>query len=75
METMASDAFRYENDTPLTGRNVKVEAFHNMLELAQQALYEACTTHSELFAAMRLLSIKYEHNMSNQCFNDVVHPL
>ena len=42
-----------------------------MLESAQQPLYEGCTTYSDLSAAMRLLSIKFEHNTSNQCFNDV----
>jgi len=58
METMLSDAFRYENDTPVAGRNVQAEAFYNMLESAQQLLYEGCTTHSELSATMRLLNIK-----------------
>ena len=52
---------------------MQVEAFYNMLESAQQPLYDGCTTHSELSATMRLLSIKSEHNISNQCFNDDVH--
>ena len=73
MKTMLSNIFRRDNDTPVSGRNVQAKTFYNMLESAQQSLYEGCTTHSKLSAAMRLLSIKSEHNMSNRCFNDVVH--
>jgi len=73
MEAMLNDAFRYAENSPIMGRNVLVEVFYNMLQSAQQALYEGCTTHSELSAAMRLLSIKFEHNISNRYFNDVVH--
>ena len=73
METMLGDAFRCDNETPVPGRNVQAETFYKMLESSQQPLFEGCSTHSELSAAMRLLSIKSEHNMSNRCFNDVVH--
>uniref|UniRef100_A0A7C9DL29 Transposase-associated domain-containing protein n=1 Tax=Opuntia streptacantha TaxID=393608 RepID=A0A7C9DL29_OPUST len=73
METMVNDVFGWDNDTPVSGRNVQAENFYNMLESAQQPLFEGCSTHSELSAAMRLLSIKSEHNISNRCFNDVVH--
>ena len=47
--------------------------FYKLLEATQQPLYEDCNNHSELSAAMRLLSIKSEHNMSNHCFDDVLH--
>ena len=73
MEIMLNDAFRYEENSPIMGRNVQTDAFYNMMQSAQQALYEGCTTHNELSAIMSLLSIKSEHNISNQCFNDVVH--
>jgi len=73
MKTMLNDAFRYEENNPVIGCNVHTEAFYNMLQSTQQPLYEGCTTHGELSTAIRLLSIKSEHNMSNQCFNDVVH--
>jgi len=73
LETMLTDVFRWDNDTLVSGCNVEAETFYNMLESAQQPLYEGCSTHSELSTAMRLLSVKSEHNMSNCCFNDVVH--
>ena len=53
--------------------NASVEAFYIMFQSAQQPLHKGCTTHSELFAAMRLLSIKSTHNMSQRCFNNVAH--
>ena len=56
----------------MDGPNVNMTSFYKLLEATQQLLYEACRNHSELFAVMRLLSIKSEQNMSNRCF-DVLH--
>ena len=49
----------------MTNQNVREEEsstcwelFCNMVQAAQQSLYDGCSTHSELSAAVRLLSIK-----------------
>jgi len=39
------------------------EPFYNMVQAAQQPLCDGCSTHSELSAAVRLLSIKSDYNM------------
>ncbi|XP_038711782.1 uncharacterized protein LOC120005976 [Tripterygium wilfordii] len=44
-----------------------------MLYAAQSPLWDGCESHSELPAAVRLLSIKADYNMSQGCFDDVVH--
>ena len=43
-----------------------------MVQAAQQPLYDGCSTHSELSAAVRLLSIKSDYKMPQNCFNEVV---
>ena len=51
------------------------EPFYNMVQAAQQPLYDSCsttTTHSEVSAAVRLLSIKSDYNMPDNCFNEIV---
>jgi len=48
------------------------EPFYNMVQGAQQPLYDSCSIHSELSAAVRLLSIKSDYNMPQNCFNKIV---
>jgi len=48
------------------------KAFYTMLEFAQRPLYEGCNI-TKLGTSLRLLSIKSGHNMSQGCFNEVVH--
>ena len=54
------------------GLNANAEAFFSMLCSTQQLLYERLATHSKASAEMRLLSIKSKHNISQQCFDDVL---
>ena len=61
MKAMLNDAFRYEENSPMTRCNVQAESFYNMLQSTQQPLYEGCTTHGELSVTMSLLSIKFKH--------------
>ena len=70
---MLNDAFRSDDINVDTRMNANAEAFYTMLHLAQQPFYEGSHAHTELSAAIRLLSIKSEHNMSNHCFDDVLH--
>jgi len=49
------------------------EPFYNMVQAAQQPLYDCCSTHSELSVAMKLLSIKSDYNMPQNYFNEIVH--
>ncbi|XP_038698945.1 uncharacterized protein LOC119996398 [Tripterygium wilfordii] len=53
--------------------NPDVQGFFDMLSAAQAPLWDGCKSHSELSAAMRLLSIKADYNMPQGCFDDVVH--
>jgi len=73
MDVMVNDAIRYGESNVVDGPNENVASFYNLLQANQQPLFEGCSNHSELSAAIRLLSIKSEHNMSNQCFDDVLH--
>ena len=70
MDVMLNDALRYGESNVMDGPNVNATSFYKLLEATQQSLYEGCSNHSELYAAMRLLSIKLKHNMSNCCFDD-----
>ena len=65
MKTMSNIAFRYEETSLVPRRIVHAKVFYNMLQSAQQPLYEGYTIHSELSTIVRLLSIKFDHNMSN----------
>ncbi|XP_038687458.1 uncharacterized protein LOC119986835 [Tripterygium wilfordii] len=53
--------------------NPDAQGFFDMLSAAQAPLWDGCKSHSELSAAMRLLSIKADYNMPQGCFDDVVH--
>ncbi|XP_038711822.1 uncharacterized protein LOC120006015 [Tripterygium wilfordii] len=53
--------------------NPEAQRFFDMLTAAQAPLWDGCESHSELSATMRLLSIKADYNMSQGCFDDVVH--
>jgi len=73
MDVMLNDAFRYEESNVMDRPNLNAISFYNLQEATQQPLYEDCSTHCEFVAAMRLLSIKPDQNMSNRCFDDVLH--
>ncbi|XP_045833662.1 uncharacterized protein LOC123924740 [Trifolium pratense] len=52
--------------------NDKTQAFFDLLSAAQSPLFEGCTSHSELSASLQLLTIKAEHNISQEAFNKIV---
>jgi len=67
------------DDAVLANQNVRVqeesscqELFYDVVQAAQQFLYNSCSIHSKLCAAVRLLSIKSDYNMPQNCFNEVV---
>ena len=43
-----------------------------MLAATQAPLWKGCLTHSKLSSSVRLLSIKFDYNMPQQCYNGVV---
>jgi len=73
MDAMVNDALRYGESNVVDGPNVNATSFYNLLQATQQPLYEGCSNHSELSTVIRWLSIKSVHNMSNRCFDDVLH--
>ena len=48
------------------------EPFYNIVQAAQQPLYDGCSIHSEFSAGVRLLSNKSDYNMPHNYFNEVV---
>ena len=58
MEDMVDDAIIANQNVREEGSSTCRESFYNMVQAAQQPLYDGCSTHSELSAAVRLLSIK-----------------
>jgi len=73
MDAMVNDVLRCEDSNVVRGPNVNARSFYNLLQSTQQPLYEGCSNHNEWFAAVRLLSIKSEHNMLNRYFDEVLH--
>ncbi|XP_052188767.1 uncharacterized protein LOC127799085 [Diospyros lotus] len=49
--------------------NVDAQDFYEMLDNARTPIYDGCTTHTELSTAMRMLGIKADFNLSEQCYN------
>jgi len=72
MEDMVDDAIIANQNVREEGLSTCWEPFYNMVQAAQQSLYDGCSTHSELSAAVRLLSIKSNYNMPQNCFNEIV---
>jgi len=68
---MLYDAFQANTMNTSSSLDANPEVFCNMLESAQQPLYKGCKI-TELETSMRLFSIKSGHNLSQQCFNQMV---
>ena len=64
MEEMVDDAVIANQNVREEGSSTGREPFYNMVQDAEQPLYDGCSTHSELSTAMRLLSIKSDYNLS-----------
>ena len=52
--------------------NAEAQAFYDMLQTAQTPLWEGCSTQTELSNAVRLMSIKSDYNMPQNCMNEVM---
>ena len=63
MKDMVDNAIIANQNVREEGSSTCREPFYNMVQAAQQPLYDGCSTHSELSAAVRLLSIKSDYNM------------
>ena len=59
---MIDDATRVNQNIREEESSTCREPFYNMVQTAQQPLYDSCSTHSELSVAVRLLSIKSNYN-------------
>ena len=51
--------------------SICLEPLYNMVQATQQSLYDGYTTHNEVYV-VRLLSIEFDYNMSQNYFNKVV---
>ena len=72
MEDVVDDAIIANQNVREKESSTCWEPFYNMVQTAQQPLYDGCSTHSELSATVRLLSIKSDYNMSQNYFNEIV---
>ncbi|KAK6784233.1 hypothetical protein RDI58_017687 [Solanum bulbocastanum] len=52
--------------------NQNAKEFFEMLKAAEEPLFDGCRTHSPLSAVCRLLNIKSESNMSDNCYNQIL---
>jgi len=52
--------------------NQNAQEFFEMLKAAEEPLFDGCRTHSPLSAVCRLLNIKSESNMSDNCYNQIL---
>ena len=52
--------------------NPEAQKFYKMLQAADTPLWDGCTSQSQLSVTARLLNIKSEHNMSIQCFDELL---
>ena len=46
--------------------------FQEVLSATDEPLWASCNTHTKLSLTTRLLNVKTEHNVSQDCFNDFV---
>jgi len=69
---MVDDAMLANQNVRKEGSSTCREPFYNMVQPAQQPLYDNCSTHSELFTAVRLLNIKSNYNIPQNCFNTII---
>ncbi|XP_016468630.1 uncharacterized protein LOC107791134 [Nicotiana tabacum] len=80
--TMVLDAighsFNFESDGfNLDGEeeqppNRNAQEFFDMLKASEEPLFDGCVNHSTLSAVCRLLNIKSEFNMSDNCYNQIL---
>ena len=49
--------------------NLEAQKFYDLLSASEQPLFKGCENHSELSAAVRMLSIKSESNGTQYAFN------
>ncbi|XP_057417759.1 uncharacterized protein LOC130711967 [Lotus japonicus] len=52
--------------------NKETQDFYDLLAATESPLFEGCSSHSELSASLQLLTIKAEHNISQEAFNKIV---
>ena len=52
--------------------NPEAQKFFDMLATTQAPLWEGCKHHSKLLASLACLSLKFDYNMSEGCFNRMV---
>ena len=52
--------------------NLDTQRLYDILDALQRPLWDGCADHFDLSVALRLMSIKSQHNISQSCFNEVV---
>ena len=57
-----------DNEQP----NAEALEFYNMLQAVQRPLWDGCSNQTELSNAVKLMSIKSDYNMPQNCLNEVM---
>jgi hypothetical protein len=80
-QTLVFDAFgpevaaNYQNEIPqasVQAPNPEAQKFYDLLGSFNRPLWEGCDRHTELSAAIRLMTIKAENTVSHTCYNQFV---
>ena len=50
-------------------RHAEAEEFYDLLNATSQPIWHRCQTHSKLLLAVRMLSIKFDYNVTHACFD------
>ena len=71
LQTMADDIMGVHQENEYEPPNPSAQRFYDKLNAAQRPLWPGCNNHTELSLALRMMSIKYDYNMSQSCFDEV----
>ena len=69
---MVTNAFRETTESGIEEPNLEAKKFFDMLDAAKKPIYDGCKEgHSRLSAATRLMNIKTEYNLSEDCVDAI----
>ena len=63
---------KFENDFMEEAPNLNAQKFYDILNAADEKLWDGGTTHSQMSEVARLLHMKSEHHFSERCYDDFI---
>jgi len=69
---MVTDAFHKTTESGIEEPNLEAKKFFDMLDAAKKPIYDGCKEgHSRLSAATRMMNIRTEYNLSEDCVDAI----